>query len=128
MSFLKRISTFIKGKGVPNPGYTAVVTLRDERSEGDTRFLDAALEPNGDLVIHSIDTGEDVARIWGSPEYEWVWTIKAHQLPRLAAALNVEGDLLLALKKRFNAEKAANLGPFLDQHDIEYEFWSRVGD
>ena len=77
-------------------------------------------------------SGERLGRgggtLLGGAEYEWAWTIKAAEIPKLLAALNLKDDPLLGLKTRFSNENAADLGAFLDEHAISVERWSRVGD
>lgn len=128
MPFLKRIVDMFKPNPDQNPGRQSAVVLRNERSPQDTRYLEASLSEVGDLIIHGTDWGAEVVRFWGSSEYEWIWTIRAQDLPALGAALHAEQGLLQALKTQFSDENAANLGSFLDQHTIKYESWSRVGD
>lgn len=108
------------------------VTLRDVRDEEGRRYLDASLAADGTLTITGLDSGDGVERFFGpgNREYEWVWTIQAQHLPQLATALGAGAgdDLLAALAARFTGDRAADLQPFLDEHGISYEAWSRVGD
>ena len=103
------------------------VTLRDTQDADGTRRLTAALT-GGDLVIEGLDHGAGVERIFGYREYEWVWTVKADDVPRLRAALGDPPDLTEALHRQFSGEAAAELKPFLDSKGIPYEAWSRIGD
>lgn len=104
-----------------------IVTLRDTQDADGVRRLTARLE-GGNLVIEGRDYGAGVERIFGYPEYEWVWTIKAGDLPTLRAALEDPPDLTEALRARFSGEAAAQLQTFLDSENIPYEAWSRIGD
>ena len=104
------------------------VVLRNERVDQDSRLLEATYIDQGDLVIQGRDWGAETEDFWGSTEYEWAWTISAVEIPKLLAALNLKENLLLGLKARFSDENAVDLGPFLDEHAIEVERWSRVGD
>ena len=103
------------------------VTLRDTQDADGVRRLTAALR-GGDLVIEGWDHGEGVERVFGYREYEWVWTVKAEDVPRLREALGDPPDLTSALRGRFSGGAAAELGPFLDSRGIPYETWSRIGD
>jgi uncharacterized protein (DUF2267 family) len=46
----------------------------------------------------------------------------------LLHALQATGDVLSALKDRFSAENASELGAFLESHGIATDRWSRLGD
>lgn len=104
------------------------VTLREERSPGDYRFLGATLQENGDLVFEGQDLGQSVRQAFGCAEYEWVWTVKAPDVESLQRALGSRGDLLALLKKRFSGANAAGLQSFLEEHRIAFESYSRIGD
>lgn len=104
------------------------VTLRQEQSQSDSRFLGASYTPDGDLVVEGQDLGDGVRAVLGYFEYEWAWTIHAASIQALQNALGNPRDLLLALKKRFSNDDAENLGTFLAEHNITYETWSRMGD
>jgi len=128
MSLFRKISKIFTPDADENPNQENSVILRNERTAKDSRYLEASLSAEGDLVIHGIDWGAEVTRIWGDSEYEWFWTIRANALPALKAVLQAENNLLDVLKTNFSDENAANLPSFLDQHGINYEFWSRVGE
>ncbi|WP_338848220.1 hypothetical protein V8J88_05145 [Massilia sp. W12] len=104
------------------------VTLRNERTPGDSRYLGARIAESGDLLIEGQDIGAGVEEFSGSREYEWAWLIAKADLPKLSEALHAETDLLAALQMRFSGPAAAELGQFLTQHGIHYESWSRIGD
>ena len=104
------------------------VLLRDERSKSDRRFLTARHERNGDLVFEGQDVGEGVKAFWGYTEYEWTWTVKAHDVPKLMLALNVRRRLLTEIKRRFSGANASDVETFLKESASPYLTWSRVGD
>jgi hypothetical protein len=106
------------------------VTLRNIRDELGTRYLRAVLSVDGVLTIEGHDLGDGVEQIFGlaNREYEWVWTIQSADVAQLLAALHGGDDILAALHLRFSNDRAAAIKPFLDQHGIKYEVWSRVGD
>lgn len=106
----------------------ARVILRDEQTKGDSRYLSASYSINGDLKIEGQDLGRAVKGVFGCSEYEWAWTIARPNLPKLAEALDAKSNLLGALKGRFSGPAAANLATFLEENEIPYESWSRVGD
>ena len=107
---------------------TRRVVLRDVEDDQGTQHLEAKVKGKGDLVIEGQDLGAGVQRTLGFDEYEWVWTIRARDVPSLSAALGTPSDLLAALRERFSGDRAAELGSFLESNDIPYERWSRMGD
>ena len=107
---------------------TSHVVLRDVKDPDGSRLLEATLTSEGDLVIEGWDFGAGVERIFGVREYEWVWTIPAASVGPLLHALQATGDVLSALKDRFSAENASELGVFLESHGIATDRWSRLGD
>lgn len=106
------------------------VTLRNDEDDLGTRYLGAKLTPEGDVWIEGQDLGDGVEKFFGKGirEYEWVWTIVASDVAALLAALGTKAHVLSALKKRFSDENAIHLEPFLQEHGVPYEFWSRMGD
>jgi hypothetical protein len=118
-------------------GPTSVV-LRDQRSNGDRRFLSAHIGAQGELIFMGHDLGDGVGALTGYSEYEWTLTVAAVDVPKLAAALKVRGvfgtpwrrngRLMRALRRRFSGGHASGIGPFLEEHGIPHAFWNRVGD
>jgi len=106
------------------------VTLRDLQDEEGSRHLCARLQNDGTLRIEGHDLGPGVARFFGAgmTEYEWVWLIKPPDVQTLSLALADENDILTTLKKRFSGDAAASLQTFLDENEVPYEAWSRIGD
>jgi hypothetical protein len=104
------------------------VTLREEREPGDYRFLGAEIKDNGDLVFKGQDLGSGVEGVFGCTEYEWCWTIKKSDIPKLQGAMGGKGNIIDLLEKNFCNEKAADLYEFMQKHNIPFESWSRIGD
>ncbi len=102
--------------------------LRDLRDAQGARRLEASLTESGDLLVEGHDLGPGVEQIFGYPEYEWVWTIRAGDIPALLRALGGDSGVLAALSQHFAGERAAGLLPFLEDHGIPLERWSRIGD
>jgi hypothetical protein len=104
------------------------VVLRNVRDAQGTRHLQATLTGEGDLVIEGQDLGDGVEQIFGVREYEWIWTIRARDLPSLLDAMGGSSNVLATLRERFSGDNAAELKSFLDSHDVPHEVWSRMGD
>lgn len=106
------------------------ITLRDEKSSTGSWSLIARIEDNGGLIIEGQDLGKSVEEFWGSTEYEWDITVSAENLPRLVSALGgaIGDDPLALLAARFAQDEHYGTTRFLEDHDIPYGFWSRVGD
>ncbi len=104
------------------------VLLRDERSKSDRRVLTARYNRKGDLVFEGQDIGERVKAFWGCTEYEWTWTVEAHDIHKLMLALNVRRKLLTEIQRRLSGANASNVETFLKEGAVPYVFWSRVGD
>jgi hypothetical protein len=104
------------------------IILRQEGSKNDSRYLSAELKNNGDLVFEGQDIGNGVKAIFGMSEYEWYWTVKATDIETLQNALGSQGPILELLKQNFSNEKAADLYAFLNNNNIPFESWSRMGD
>ena len=106
------------------------VTLRHVVDSDGTRELTASLNAAGDVVIDGCDRGDGVERVFGpgNREYEWVWTIRAADVPQLVEALGGNVLVLTALHRDFSGAAAANLKTFLDEKEIRYDAWSRIGD
>ena len=65
------------------------VVLRDERTNGDRRFLLGPYRTQGELIFMGHDLGHGVSSLMGYSEYEWTETVAAVDIPKLTAALNV---------------------------------------
>jgi hypothetical protein len=114
------------------------VVLRDERTNGDWRFLSVRIGTKGEVIFAGHDLGDGVGSLMGYREYEWTMTVAVLDVPNLAAALNVRGAfgtpwgrsrrLLHALRHRFFGGNASQIGPFLKEHGIPSSLWNRVGD
>ena len=56
---------------------TTSVSLRRTSDAGGSRYLDASIKPNGNLVIEGQDLGPAVDEFFGVTEYVWNRTIAA---------------------------------------------------
>jgi hypothetical protein len=106
------------------------VVLRQSSDELGSRYVEARTEPSGDVVIMGQDLGQGVEDVFGegNREYEWAWTIRAVNVPRMVRALGGSTDALVALANRFSGENAEGLLSFVKEQRIEFDSWSRVGD
>lgn len=106
------------------------VTLRQTRDELGSRYLQATLAPNGNVVIEGQDLGQGVAQFFGEglTEYEFAMTIQAADVPLLLKALATQSNVLIALQQQFQSQSNLEPGAFLEAHNVPYTFWSRIGD
>lgn len=104
------------------------ITLREERSESDYRFLGASIKDNGDLVFEGQDIGSGVDGAFGYREYEWFWTVKAENIHLLQKAIGSSTSILKSLKNKFSNDNAAKLNEFMKNNNVPFESWSRMGD
>ena len=107
-----------------------VVVLRQTRDENGTRHLRAVLASNGDVKIKGQDLGVGVEKFFGEGfmEYEYILTIRTADVPVLRDALGASSDVLSALQQHFSNLDVADPRSFLEEYDIRYEFWSRIGE
>ena len=105
-----------------------VVELWRMQDSKGTRLLEASLIAGGDLRLSGLDWGDGVEEIFGYREYEYVLTVKSADLPQLQKAIGRQADILTSLQKLFSSQQAAGPKTFLDEHNIPYDFWSRLGD
>jgi len=87
------------------------------------------LEDDGSLVIEGQDIGSGVGDFFGgeNSEYEFFRTVRPQDVARLRRLADVgDANLLDSLRDRFDSTRS--LETFLEQHGIESDFWSRVGD
>ena len=66
------------------------MTLRQERSGADVRWLGAYVDGDGNLHIDGQDLGPGTAMVSSDGEYEWFETIAAGDVPRVIALLDGE--------------------------------------
>ncbi len=106
------------------------IELRDVSDQGGTRHLTARLNEQGNLVIEGQDVGQAVEDSFGDGirEYEWVWTVRRADVPRLLALVQPARDVLDGLKRRFSGDEAAGLHSFLSGSEVPFSSWSRHGD
>ncbi|MEU5879880.1 hypothetical protein [Spirillospora sp. NPDC047279] len=102
------------------------------RDENGTRHLSARLTDDGDLVIEGHDLGRGVESFGpGLREYEWVWTVRAEHVPKLAEVLEAgPGEAILAvLQRTCSGDDASRLSALLGRgKPVPAERWSRLGD
>lgn len=104
------------------------VILRQEKSKTDYRYLRAEIKENGDLAFEGQDLGSGVEGAFGASEYEWYWTVKAQDIPKLQKAIGSRSNILKSLEKSFSGQNAAKLYEFMQDNEIPFESYSRVGD
>ena len=90
------------------------VSLYEQRGET-SRFIDASINKDGDLIVSGQDVGKAPREFWGDADYEfWVHVRNEHK-----------DDVLLALMERLyggNASAVTDFREFLKSRDILNEF------
>lgn len=101
------------------------VVLRDENDRTDSRSLVAYLE-DGSLRIDGQDLGPGTAPVSPDGEYEWVITVAAGDLPRLAEHLGGSSgeDILDVLERSWCGERAAEAERLIMDDTVPHAFWS----
>ena len=109
-----------------------------------SRFVEAEINDNGDLVISGQDVGKAPLEFWGDSDYEyWLKVIsenkdkllkalieycEKHSMPIPAKSRNKDRDLLAIIKLIFGGRSTAfeKFQRFLKRQDIPAEFASYV--
>ena len=106
------------------------VVLQESRDGMDLLRRSVSLDAAGDLRIEGHDVGPSVDKFFGCREYEFFRTVRAVDLPRLRAALELPdaADLLDALVERYDGQGTFDLEKLIESAAIPSEFWSRIGD
>lgn len=106
------------------------IILQQLKQPGRNWSLSAHLNAAGDLIFEGHDLSNDLPGIFGAGvrEYEYVITVRAAELPGLQQVLDGGTDLLQALKVCFGPPDSLPVRTFLEDHEIIFEFWSRMGD
>jgi len=101
------------------------VSLRDEHNGEDHRYLDASLEPNGDLRISGQDLGPGTAPVSDDGEYEWEKIIAKEHIPALLALLGApaEADILNELATRWTGRASYDLERHIRDSNIPVRYW-----
>jgi hypothetical protein len=102
--------------------------LRNQNDENDSRYLEAVLKDNGDIVIEGQDLGKGVEDAFGCSEYEWTWIIKSKNVHLLQSALGGAKDIIKTLKNEYSGDNASKLYKFLQDNKMPIEGYSRIGD
>ena len=86
----------------------------------------------GNLVIEGHDLSADLPKLFGPDitEYEWAYTIKKKDFKNLRKNLNSKDsdNILNIFVKRFSGDDALGIGSFLEENNIPFETWNRMGD
>ncbi len=106
------------------------VTLVKLKTENISLSITATLLPDGSVRIDGHDLSKDLSMIFGQgiSEYEYSITIENAEVPFLLVSLNETGDVLSALQAYFRENPTTAPRSVMDQSNIAYKFWSRLGD
>jgi hypothetical protein len=104
-------------------GKTRRVTLRDETSGLDRRWLWAYLDDEDNLHIDGQDLGPGTALVSTDGDYEWFEKISAHDLPKLLTLLGAppDADVLDVLEGQWSGEKAGDLETLIRKSGFKVE-------
>ena len=103
------------------------LVLTDVKDENGTMWREVSLTDDGGLVIRGHDVGPGVEQAFGFQEYEFERRLSSTEVSTLRGLLSVsDGDLLDTIRQRF--ARTNELERFAEEHGIEGEFWSRIGD
>jgi hypothetical protein len=125
---LQRAISYLKSP-LPNasrlPGRSA--KLQDERrDDGSCLNVNATLERDGSLTIAGHDLGPVAESISPDGEYEWFYSIAAHDVPALVVALGGQpgADVIDVLTQRWSGDAAYRLGAAVRSSGVEHRFSS----
>jgi hypothetical protein len=107
------------------------VTLEESRSGGTSLHLSARLR-DGAVIIRGDDRGSAVEEFFGGSQrgYEWAITVDEDDVPDLLRLLGEDenADPLDALQGWVDSGGSTHFKSMFDEHDVEYSFWSWIGD
>lgn len=107
------------------------VALQRSETRGTSYHLDAELR-DGAVVIRGDDYGSAVEEFFGGGQrgYEWAITVAEGDVPELLAVIgeDEDADPLEALRRWVEGGGTTHFRALLDEHDVEYDFWSWISD
>ena len=103
----------------------SVELLAEHRKDGSSLYLTAKVSEDGDLRIEGQDLGPITAMVSPDGEYEYWYTIQAHDVPALAAALggSTHADVLDLLEDRWSGHESYGLGEAIRQSGVPFKFF-----
>ena len=104
------------------------VVLQRKKNQQNSITVKAKLIENGDLRIDGHDLTHQDKNMFGAKEYEWALIVSSDNIPQLQKELGSQADILKSLKLHFSDDNSAKLKSFLEEHQIQFKFWNRVGD
>jgi hypothetical protein len=104
------------------------IVLRNEVVGGDSRWLGAFLDAEGNLHLQGQDLGPKTASVSDDGEYEWFQCVKKEHLPALVEALGgTPGeDILFLLERDYCGSRSYELEATLRTRGIpvDRQVWS----
>ena len=96
------------------------VSLRAEEKDGDSRYLDAYVDDDGNLHIDGQDLGPGTGSVSSDGEYEWFRLINKADIPRLKKLLRapVDADILDVLEKSWRGYRSYRLEEIIRDSDL----------
>ena len=105
------------------------MTLREERSGKDYRWLGAYVDDDGRLHIDGQDLGPGTAVVSDDGEYEWFETIAAADVPRVVELLGGSAgeDVLDVLERAWTGAQSYELERRLRESSIPVQLFTWSG-
>jgi hypothetical protein len=91
------------------------IKLMEFKTERDSRYLDAKIDNDGNLVLEGYDIGDSVEEFWGDSDYEYWLTVSQEYKDTV---------LLLLIQERF--ESSSEFKMWLESKEIPHKFDSWV--
>jgi hypothetical protein len=105
------------------------VTLRQERTGGDVRWLGASVDGAGALHIDGQDLGPGTAMVSSDGEYEWFMTVAPSDVDRLVSLLGGQpgDDVLVLLERDWTGARSYDLERLLRESGIPVKLFTWGG-
>jgi hypothetical protein len=104
------------------------IVLRSETTPTDRRELSVYNTAEG-IRVDGWDMGDEVERLKGAREYEWMIDVAERDLPALVAALGgAAGEDVFDVIRRTCIDDPTHLHSVIVRFQIPHQWWHRIGD
>lgn len=103
------------------------VTLYQEKVARLKSIVTATIDEDETMLVEGYDIGQLAEKYWGDSDYEYSMKLRPPSVEKLKAVFELSGDdaLLAEIQRRFGGALAfSTFKSFLDQNDVEYEYFS----